>query len=332
LLAVEIYNKPTVSFKSGGFISLMIIAWTSLFHAYFLKKKVRPYFKKGKRYETIKEQFPTGKPIMTYKHWDISECVKQYFKGNVDPCKANIEFFIPLRNMIEHRNFSELDINIYGECQSLISNFNEYIEKEFGVKHSLKGILPFALQFSPSESRLMEMSGKDLKKRGADKIVKYIRDYRSTLSNDVFDNPKYSFKAILIKVANHEGKDALPIRFIRYEDLTEEDRTKLKDVGIVLIKEKQISVIHGDKYKPSGVVSEVSRNIKKSFTTNMHANCWRQYKVRPQKGDSSPERTNSKYCIYDEIHKDYLYTKEWIAFLSSELYDDAKYQSIRKKR
>lgn len=35
LLSVETYNKPAVKFKSGGFIVLMCIAWTSLFHAIF---------------------------------------------------------------------------------------------------------------------------------------------------------------------------------------------------------------------------------------------------------------------------------------------------------
>ena len=37
LLAVEVYNKPAVKFKSGGYITLMIIAWTSLFHAIFFR-------------------------------------------------------------------------------------------------------------------------------------------------------------------------------------------------------------------------------------------------------------------------------------------------------
>jgi len=32
LLAVEIYNKPRTAFRSSGFIVLMHIAWTSLFH------------------------------------------------------------------------------------------------------------------------------------------------------------------------------------------------------------------------------------------------------------------------------------------------------------
>ena len=41
LLAVETYNKPAVKFKSGGYIVLMSIAWTSLFHAIFFNKKIK---------------------------------------------------------------------------------------------------------------------------------------------------------------------------------------------------------------------------------------------------------------------------------------------------
>jgi hypothetical protein len=41
LLAVETYNKPAVKFKSGGYIIMMIIAWTSLFHAIFFMQKIK---------------------------------------------------------------------------------------------------------------------------------------------------------------------------------------------------------------------------------------------------------------------------------------------------
>lgn len=46
LLAVEVYNKPAVKFKSGGYICLMAIAWTALFHAVFFRKKIKPFRKK----------------------------------------------------------------------------------------------------------------------------------------------------------------------------------------------------------------------------------------------------------------------------------------------
>lgn len=40
LLAVSIYNNPTIKFKSYGFIVSIIIAFTSLFHAIFEKKEL----------------------------------------------------------------------------------------------------------------------------------------------------------------------------------------------------------------------------------------------------------------------------------------------------
>jgi hypothetical protein len=63
ILAVEIYNKPAVKFKSGGYISLMVIAWSSLFHAVFfnpnhaIAPSRRALFYREKR---IEELYPKG--------------------------------------------------------------------------------------------------------------------------------------------------------------------------------------------------------------------------------------------------------------------------------
>jgi hypothetical protein len=91
LLAVETYNRPGTAFRSGGYIVFMIIAWTSLFHAIFFKRKIRPYYhKKGSsRYERVEDD---------YKRWELMECLRQYFKEQNPPARKNIEFFIGLRN------------------------------------------------------------------------------------------------------------------------------------------------------------------------------------------------------------------------------------------
>src|SRR5271157_5432535 len=102
LLAVEVYNKPAVKFKSGGYITLMVIAWTSLFHAVFFRKKTKPLRRKAnKRYEKIEGDF---------KYWELDECLGQYYGADTgNPVRKNLEFFIPLRNKIEHRD-EELQI------------------------------------------------------------------------------------------------------------------------------------------------------------------------------------------------------------------------------
>jgi hypothetical protein len=44
LLALDIYNRPTTVFKSQGFIVMMIIAWTALFHAIFEKQHIDYFY------------------------------------------------------------------------------------------------------------------------------------------------------------------------------------------------------------------------------------------------------------------------------------------------
>ena len=40
LSAVQIYNNPSIQFKSETYIVLSIIAWTYLLHAYYRKEKI----------------------------------------------------------------------------------------------------------------------------------------------------------------------------------------------------------------------------------------------------------------------------------------------------
>jgi hypothetical protein len=117
LAAVEIYNRPGPRFRTAYYIVLIIIAWTALFHATFYKRGTSPWYKqhgrnpRGDRYVRV-----DGDP----KHWDLSECLKQYFEGNSPPERRNLEFLIGLRNKIEHRHLPELDAGLYGECQAAL--------------------------------------------------------------------------------------------------------------------------------------------------------------------------------------------------------------------
>lgn len=244
LLAVEFYNKPAVSFKSEGFITMMLIAWNALFHAYFIKNRYKPFFRKKSgrskpRFEVIEEKLPNGKIIKEKKWWDISQCVKEYFKNNNDnPIRKNLEFFIPLRNMIVHRNLPELDDTIYGECQALLLNFNNFLERNLGIKYSIKNSLSISLQMVNLPKNILEASKDEIKKKNANNIIEFIKIYRSSLTTEQFESPEYSFKAILIQVKNHESKDALPIKFIKYDELNNGQKQMLHNIGIVLIKEK----------------------------------------------------------------------------------------------
>lgn len=246
LLAIEFYNKPAVSFKSEGFITMMCIAWTSLFHAYFFKNKIKPYYKKNKnrrrsRYETITIELADGEKIKENKWWELSECLNNFYKSESNhPVRKNLEFFSLIRNMIVHRNIPELDPNLYAECQANILNFNNFLKEYFGDKHSMDYLLSFTIQMFKSNKNLFEATNSELKKKNALEIVEFIKSFRTSLSSDVFESPEYAYKAVLIQVKNHESKDTLPLKFINEKNLTDEQKEQLKNMGIVLIKEKTV--------------------------------------------------------------------------------------------
>lgn len=331
LLAVETYNKPAVKFKSGGYIVLMCIAWTSLFHAIFLKNGRNPYYKDK---VTGKIKRVDGE----IQFWELKNCVQEYFGDDSGGVRKNIEFFIPLRNKLEHKFLPSLDANIFAECQSFLLNFDRILEKEFGAKYCIHESLSFALQLFPSVSKL-KVVFED--KRDSKEIVNFINNYRSSITTDILDSGEYSFKAFLVQVANHNSKDAMPIQFISYDKLNEEQKKNVSRVA-ALIKERYVPVANKGTLKPGVVVSlvqkrlgnqKVIRGMKKidKFTQDTHTRCWKKYSVRPEKNSKNPEKTNSKYCIYDEPNKNYLFTEAWVDFLVEKMSDENEYQSLYKK-
>lgn len=276
LLAVEFYNKPAVSFKSEGFIVMMCVAWESLFHAYFFKKGIKPYYRKkekGKRsrFEKITELLPNGTKVETYKWWEFNECLKQFFKDENDPIRKNLEFFSGIRNLIVHRNLPELDSTLFAECQANILNFNNFLKEIFGEKHSIDYMLSYSLQMFKDPKNFLEASKNELRKKNANDIVNYIKSFRSSLSTEIGESPEYSYKAVLIQVKNHESKDALPIKFIHEKDLTKDQKQALSTTGIVMIKEK---IVKEDGI-PNGFIGYYElikslREIIPNFKLNKH--------------------------------------------------------------
>ena len=328
LLAVEVYNKPAISFRSAGYICLMIVAWTALMHAIFVRRDHLPYYRhKNGRFIKVDGEF---------KHWELGECVRQYWgDDNASAARKNLEFFIPLRNMIEHRHIPALDASIFGECQALLLNFDALLGLEFGGRFQLRESLSFSLQLFPSGANFA--AAVKANKTLAD-VKRFIDHYRSTITTEVMNSGQFAFKAFLIQVANHESADTIPIQFVNYNSLTDDQKAELGKLA-VFVKAKPIGVVNAELLKPTDVVKavqqklgnpKVERNGKPvaKFTSDTHVRCWRYYAVRPVTGAKNPEETKQKFCVYDKAHGDYLYTVEWVNFLVEKIASEDSYKAI----
>lgn len=325
LLAVETYNRPNATFRSGAYIVLMVIAWTSLFQAIFLRRRVKPYYRQrnSKRFEKIDGEA---------KRWELKECLQQYYKADNPPVRKNLEFFVGLRNRIEHCSLARLDPEVFGECQAMLLNFESLMASEFGERYAIHAGLTFTLQFSRVRPR--SQSGQTAKsQQKAFKAVKqYVDAFRSSLSTEVQGDLAYSFKVFLVpKVGSHASKDAVAVEWIKYDPLNPEEMKQYEKV-VAMIKPKEIQIANLGLLKPTQVANKVGGWLGKRFTLYDHKLCYKHFQIRPPYGAVDPSACNAQFCVYDDLHEDYCYKSEWVEFLSEKLVDAATFDAIIGKK
>ncbi len=301
LLAVEIYNKPRTSFKTHAYITLMCIAYTALFHAIFERRDVKYYYKKKNsiRYETVDGE---------YRAWELVKCAESYFQQSSSPVFRNIEFMARLRNKIEHRFIPEIDSHVLGECQAFLINFENILVKEFLPKHSIVDYLNIPLQISNFKRKIpITQDGQE--------VIDFIKNHRSSMSKAVRDSQEYSFKVFLLpKIGNHRNSSDMAVEFVNF-DLADKNQKENFEKIQALIKEKQVPVANQGKYKPKDVLKTIKERTGINKSQNWHATMWRKHGVRPPTNDQNKTKTKTKYCQYDVVHNDYIYTEDWINML-----------------
>jgi hypothetical protein len=310
LLAVEIFNKPRTSFKCQGFISLMIMAWTRLFHAYFNHNiGNKYYYKKNNRYIIIDGE---------RKAWDIKECIDKYGKLP-EPIAKNLGFFIGLRNKIEHRSMAskEIETIVFGECQSLLYNYESTLVYLFGEQYALNQHLLFSLQFSTVRLENQKFANKKLLSKELEHLKNYIYKYRNSLVDNVYNSQEYSIKLIQIPKISNTNRNDLAIEYVKWSELDEADRDNYQKI-LGIIKDK-CNKTRGDKYwrlRAGQVLAKVSDKLGIKVSSHDHKHLYNIFNIRPNKSDDTPPYlTNPKYCYYDEVHKDYIYKEIWVDFI-----------------
>ncbi|MGO8721054.1 MAG: DUF3644 domain-containing protein [Acidobacteriaceae bacterium] len=260
LLAVEIYNKPRTSFRSGAYIVMMCIAWTALFHAIFFKRRVKPFYRKksNRRHFEILDG--------DKKAWELSTCIAEFWGSEHPPVRLNLQFFVGLRNKIEHRSMSGLDIDIFGECQALLFNFEDLITQEFGSKYALNESLSLALQFSCHRNEQQQLAVRKLHKALARDILAYIDAFRTSLTYEQLQDMKFSYKVFLIpKPANRENSADLAVEFIKYDANNAEEMRRINK-AVALIKPPITTLV-----ETSGRLTNAPEGVPVRIVTDLNA-------------------------------------------------------------
>jgi len=320
-MAIDVYNRPATTFRSPAYIVLMVIAWVALFHAIFERRKVAYYYRKrnSRRFELIDGD---------RKAWDLSKCLQEYYGDNQPGTRKNLEFFIGLRNKVEHRFIPEIDLEIVGECQAMLLNFEELLVSSFGQRYAIASDLIFPLQLSQVRPAARAIALRRAQAREFVRIKQYIDGFRGSLDESFWKTNEYAFRVYLVpKLGNRPSTSDLAVEFVRFDEKNPEEMEQYTR-AVALIKEKQVSVANLGLLRAGEVVEGVRDRIHRVFSHHQHGQCWRFYHVRPSTGDPNPRSCDNRYCFYDSAHRDYLYTPAWLEHLVKELSDANQYGEV----
>ncbi|MBS9535094.1 DUF3644 domain-containing protein [Mycobacterium sp. M1] len=308
LLAVSLFNDPSRDRALEGFIIHMHIAWLYAFQAKWLRAGKNYHVRLSERPRRYKQI--NGERMSQPLEW----FVKQEYPQSNSAVRANLEFFIALRNKIEHRHTGTdeaLRTVVNGECHSMLLNYEEFITDFAGQKHSLAHRLHFPVFIGgftdQGKSDLLKLT-KTLPKD----LHTFLAEYDAGLDEGVSRDPRYCMRlTVLLESGNRKGD--LSLQFVNYNNLSPEQKKAAEEIaaqgGLVITKTKTQSVANADKLKPGQIAQRVEDAILFRFRPYEMSCFWRKHGVRPPAGDVDPKNTKSEWCVYDTAHGDYLYTE-----------------------
>jgi hypothetical protein len=327
-LAVRLYNDPAEARSFEGFVVHMHLAWLYLLHAELDRDGIDfRYWRthgKARRLERV-----DGEP----KRWELATCVRHRWPDEKEPVRANLGFFIGLRNKIEHRyarHQKALVAAVGGQAQALLLNYEEELTSQFGVGSSLATRLRFPV-FIGSFTDEGERTLRRLRRQLPAPLRTFISEYAAGLDDSITQDPRYELRLRVLQELAPKDPDALAVQYTRYDDLTDEQREAVEAIGrkgYVVVRERKRPVVGHGLLKPTQAARAVQERIPFIFSTTHFTKAWKKFAVRPPVGDPYPEKTDEKYCIYDERHKDYGYTEAYVNKLVRECTTEAGFREL----
>lgn len=321
LIGIDMYNRPLTHGSFHGFVVHMHLAWLYVLHAEFSRDGV------DYRYRQANGRFVRvdGEP----KTWELARCVEERWLAD-NPVRKNLELFIGLRNKIEHRYQKALSLATAGEVHASVINYENELVVQFGAANSLADQLRFPLFISSltgEGAALVRTAMAKLPKRASE----FLTSYRSALDPSILEDQRYEYRLRLVPALGAKTDADMAIDFVRLDELSHEERelmVKLGKAGKVLVREQRRPVANLDLMKPRAAERKIEEALAYRFTSADFLIARSHFGVRPESQAKHPDRTDERYCIYDQPHKDYLYTEAFVKKVIREVDSPEKYRAF----
>ena len=326
LVAIDFYNRPGDRRSFSDFIVHIHLAWQNLLHADRMRRKAEIFYREsgGRR---IFKRNPDG----SKKTWDLSQCLKHEFKDN-DPIRANVEFFVGLRNHVEHRFQDSVLVATAAEAHACIINFEAELVRRFGSRETLGSELKFPVFVqSLSPSRYEEQ--RNLRRGLPATVSNFITEFQVGLPEDIRSDERFAYRLLLLPMKGPKTEADLALNFVRQDGLSEEElQALLGQDGSVIVAEKYREAIHGDEMLPKAAAAAVEERIAFKFSVNDFTVVRKAWQIGPAKsGDKEQLSKSDGYCLYSPAFKQFVYRPKLVDRMAEAVDTAEKYQALLRR-
>lgn len=297
VMAIEIYNKPTIKYRVEGFSLFICNAWELMLKAHMINKfgESSIYYKDNKE-----------------RTLSLEDCIKKVFTNNKDPLRLNLEKIIQLRNTSTHFITEEYEMVYIPLFQACVINFNE----KMGTFHNVD-----MTQVIPQNFLTLSVSMKALSESTI------VAKYPEEIANKLLANKSS------IEDLENSTNDKFAIRIEHYHFITKNKDKATSIVSIDKNSENPVRIIKElkdpndtHKFTSKTCIETIRDMLKRAEITLL-------YKGEPTKFNNFhftnfckhfSIKTNEKFCY---VHRQfaqlrYTYSQQAIDFIFDELKKD----------
>lgn len=300
LLAIEIYNKPTIKYRVEGFSFFICNAWELMLKSYLLKKKGnKSIYYKDNPQKTI----------------SLSECVKKVFTNNKDPLRLNLEKIIELRDTSTHYITTEYEMVYIPLFQACIFKYIEKIMQFHNI--DISKIIP--QNFLTLTTSMVSFNETEIRAK-----------YPEELSNNLIN----TYNELTPMINSNNSNFAIKIEHYHFITKNKNEATEILGIDntsnnkIKVVKElKDPNITH--KYTMKSLNDEVTKKLNK-LNINITFNKY-HFKLF---SDYYDIKNNPKFCYINTIGKypTYSYSIQAIDFIVEEFKKDPNIISNLKEK
>lgn len=326
LVAIDFYNRPGDRRSLADFIVHLHLAWQNLLHADRMRRKLEIYYRQRGGQRRF-DKNPDG----SKKTWDLAKCLKEEFSTS-NPIRLNLEFFIGLRNQIEHRFQDAVLDATAAEAHACIINFEAELVRRFGQVETLGSDLKFPV-FVHALSPTAFETERRLRQNLPNNVSTYMVEFRALVPTAAREDMRFAYRLVLMPVLGPKTEADRALTFINQKDLTEDElHAMVGKQGSVLIQEKYRDAAHSDSLLPKGAAFMIEERIPFIFSINDFTVVRKSMGVGPVKSGSLDLLPKSAgFCAIVPASKQILYNPRFIDKVVAAISTAESYKTVLGK-